>query len=90
MYNGYMEVPITQFRQKLFQLVEEAMDGREVWVRHKGRRVRIVAEDAPSKLSRLTPLQVLNPSDFDVSDAKFKAQMLGEMQKEWEKDWEKL
>ena len=51
-----MEVPITQFRQKLFDLVNQALDGKEVWVSHKGRRLRLVPEHAPSKLSRITPM----------------------------------
>ena len=85
-----MEVPITQFRQKIFTFVEQALEGKEVWVTHKGRRVRIAPEHAPSKLSRITPMDILNPPDFDMTDPAFKAQMLAEMEKEWEKDWEEL
>jgi antitoxin (DNA-binding transcriptional repressor) of toxin-antitoxin stability system len=84
-----MEVPITQFRQKIFALVEQALDGKEVWVSHKGRRVRIVPESASSKLSRITSMEILNPPDFDLRDPAFKAQMLQEMQREWEKDWDR-
>jgi hypothetical protein len=85
-----MEVPITQFRQKIFAFVEQALDGKEVWVSHKGRRVRIVPEDAPSKLSRITPMEILNPPDLDLNDPALKAEMLEEMQREWEKDWKEL
>jgi prevent-host-death family protein len=84
-----MEVPITQFRQKLFDLVNQALEGKEVWVSHKGRRVRIVPEDAPSKLSRVTPMQILIPEDFDLDDPAFKDKMLAEMEKEWQSDWER-
>ncbi len=86
---GIMEVPITQFRRKLFDFVNQALEGKEIWVRHKGRRVRIVAEHAPSKLSRITPLQILIPEDFDLDDPAFKAEMLAEMEKEWQSDWER-
>ena len=84
-----MEVPITQFRQKLFDLVNQALDGKEVWVSHKGRRLRLVPENAPSKLSRITPMQILIPEDFDMNDPAFKAKMLSEMEKEWQHDWER-
>ena len=89
-YSGDMEVPITQFRRNIFALVENALDGKEVWVSHKGRRVRIVPENASSKLSRITPMDILNPPDLDLNDPVLKAEMLEEMQREWEKDWEEL
>lgn len=85
----HMEVPITQFRQKLFDLVNQALDGKEVWVSHKGRRLRLVPEHSPSKLSRITPMQILIPADFDLNDPAFKAEMLAEMEKEWGRDWER-
>jgi antitoxin (DNA-binding transcriptional repressor) of toxin-antitoxin stability system len=84
-----MEVPITQFRQKLFDYVGQALEGKEVWVSHKGRRVRLVPEHAPSKLSRITPMQILIPENFDLDDPKFKVQMLAEMEKEWQADWDR-
>jgi antitoxin (DNA-binding transcriptional repressor) of toxin-antitoxin stability system len=84
-----MEVPITQFRLKLFDLVNQALDGKEVWVSHKGRRLRLVPEHATSKLSRITPMQILIPEDFDMNDPAFKAKMLAEMEKEWQGDWER-
>jgi len=85
-----MEVTITQFRQKVFELVDQALEGKEVWVKHKGRRVRIVPEHAPSKLSRITPMDILNPPDFDMNDPTFKEEMQAEMQRAWEKDWEDI
>jgi prevent-host-death family protein len=84
-----MEVPITQFRLRLFDLVNQAREGKDVWVSHKGRRVRIVPEHAASKLSRITPMQILIPEDFDMNDPAFKAKMLAEMEKEWQRDWER-
>jgi prevent-host-death family protein len=79
-----MEVPITQFRQRLFELVNQALDGKEVWVSHKGRRVRIVPEHAPSKLSRITPMQILAPG-VDLEDDSWKADMM----RAWEQKWDR-
>ena len=79
-----MEVPITQFRQKLFDFVNQALDGKEVWVSHKGRRLRLVPEHAPSKLSRITPLQIIVPG-ADIEDGSWKEEMM----REWEQKWER-
>ena len=83
-----MEVPITQFRRQIFALVTKALEGGEVWVTHKGRRVKIVAEDQPAgRLSRITPMEIMVDPDFDMNDPAFKSEWLAEMEKEWEKDW---
>lgn len=79
-----MEVPITQFRQKLFDLVNQALDGKEVWVSHKGRRLRLVPEHAPSKLSRITPMQII-VSGADIEDKSWKAEMM----RDWERKWDR-
>ncbi len=79
-----MEVPITQFRQKLFDLVNQALDGKEVWVSHKGRRVRLVPEDAPSKLSRITPMEIITHG-ADLEDDSWKKEMM----REWERKWDR-
>jgi len=64
-----MEVPITQFRRKLFDIVNRAFEGDEVWVTHKGRRFRIVPEhQSGNRLSRITPLDVINPKASGVDD----------------------
>jgi antitoxin (DNA-binding transcriptional repressor) of toxin-antitoxin stability system len=86
-----MEVPITQFRREIFSLVNQALDGEEVWVTHKGRRLKIVPEGKPlGRLSRITPLEVMVDPNFDTNEPAFKAQMLAEAGKKWESDWEKL
>ena len=79
-----MEVPITQFRQNLFDLVNQALDGKEVWVSHKGRRLRLVPEHSPSKLSRITPMQIISPG-VDIEDDSWKADMM----REWEQKWDR-
>jgi len=83
-----MEVPITQFRRQIFSLVNQALEGHEVWVTHKGHRLKIVPEGKPvSRLSRITPMEVMVDPSFDMNDPAFKAEWLTEMEKEWEKDW---
>jgi antitoxin (DNA-binding transcriptional repressor) of toxin-antitoxin stability system len=79
-----MEVTITQFRQKVFELVDQALEGKEVWVKHKGRRVRIVPEHAPSKLSRVTPMDIL-VAGADLEDESWKRDMM----QEWEQKWDR-
>jgi antitoxin (DNA-binding transcriptional repressor) of toxin-antitoxin stability system len=86
-----MEVPITQFRREIFSLVNQALDGGEVWVTHKGRRLKIVPEGKPaSRLSRITPMDVMVDPNFDINDPAFKGEMQAGMEKVWESDWEKL
>jgi antitoxin (DNA-binding transcriptional repressor) of toxin-antitoxin stability system len=86
-YPSSMEVSITQFRRDIFSLVNQALDGGEVWFTHKGRRVKIVPEGQPvSRLSRITPMEVMVDPNFDMNDPAFKAEWLAEMEKEWEKD----
>jgi len=83
-----MEVPITQFRREIFTLVNQAMEGTDLWVTHKGRRFRVVPENPPcGRLSRITPMEVMVDPNFDMNDPAFKAEWLAEMEKEWEKDW---
>lgn len=77
-----MEVTITQFRKQLFALADQAMQGTEVWVRHKGRRFRLTPDDDfPSKLDRVTPMKIINE---DVPERR----LYEVMSKEWEKDWD--
>jgi len=84
-YTVHMEVSITQFRRDIFSLVNQALDGSELWVTHKGRRLKIVPEGKP--ISRITPMEVMVDPNFDMNDPAFKAEMLAEMEKEWQKDW---
>lgn len=81
-----MEVPITQFRREIFSLVNQALEGAEVWVTHKGRRFKIVPEGKPvSRLSRITPMDIINTSGEGMSDA----ELLAEMTRAWEADWDR-
>jgi len=90
-YTIFVELPITEFRRQIFTLVNQALDGEEVWFTHKGRRIKIVPEDQPaSRLSRITPIEIINPATPDLLDAGRKAEMMAEIQKTWESDWETL
>jgi prevent-host-death family protein len=82
-----MDVPITQFRRKIFDLVNQAMNGREVWVTYKGQRFRIVPEEScGSRLSRFTPLEIVNPESPGLTDPSFQQGMV----RAWERDWSTL
>ena len=86
-----MDVPITEFRRQIFSLVNQALDGEDVWFTHKGRRIKIVPEDQPtSRLSRITPIEIINHEMPNLNDAARKAEVLAEMEKAWKKDWETL
>ncbi|MGC2162043.1 MAG: hypothetical protein WA634_09065 [Silvibacterium sp.] len=82
-----MEVSITKFRREMFALVNRAMEGSEVWVVHKGRRLKIVPDKPTgSKLSRITPLQVIRPGVTTLDDPDLKE----EMERALEQDWKTL
>ena len=78
-----MQVTISQFRARLFDLVNQAMAGEEVWVSHKGGRFKLTPEKRRSKMSRLTRVDFICG---DIDDPK----ILEEMTKEWESDWKDL
>lgn len=81
-----MEVPITQFRRDLFSLMNKALEGNEVWVRHKGRRLKIVPEGKPvSRLSRITPMDIINYAEGGLENTG----LLEEMTRAWEADWDR-
>jgi hypothetical protein len=85
-YTIRMDVPITQFRRNIFALVNQALEGREVWFTHKGRRLKIVPEGKPvSRLSRITPMQIINNDDSCMDDDA----LLAEMTRAWEADWDR-
>ena len=90
-YTTFMELPITEFRRQIFSLANQALKGEEVWFTHKGRRIKIVPEGQPtSRLSRITPVEIINPEAPDLLDPVLKDQRLAEIQKAWESDWEEL
>jgi hypothetical protein len=85
-YTAFMEVPITQFRREIFSLANQALDGREIWFTHKGRRLKIVPEGPPvSRLSRITPMDVINYAEGGLENTG----LLEEMTRAWEADWDR-
>ena len=86
MYTHAMDVTITQFRRDLFNLVEQAMNGMEVHVTHKGKGFTLKPDLPPGdRLSRIVPMDIING---DLEEAS--AALLKEMEAEWEKDWADL
>ena len=82
-----MNVTITQFRKEIFELVNQALHGDEVWVTYKGNRFRITPEIKPGgRLSQITPLEVINP-DLSITD---NSSLQEEMERAWEDDWATL
>jgi hypothetical protein len=82
-----MEVSMEELRRNLVGLVDLAMAGEEVLVKYKGRRFRIALEKPTSdKLSRITPMDVINQDGPGLEDESWKE----EMRLEWEKDWEAI
>ena len=81
-----MELSITEFRRNLFSVVQKAMEGDEVWVKTQGRRFRIVPEGKrPDKLSRITPMQIINEQAGGLENTG----LFEEMAREWEHDWDR-
>jgi antitoxin (DNA-binding transcriptional repressor) of toxin-antitoxin stability system len=81
-----MEVPITQFRREIFALVNKALEGNEVWVSHKGRRVKLVPEGhTANRLGRITPMQIINYVEGGLENTG----LLQEMTRAWEADWDR-
>jgi antitoxin (DNA-binding transcriptional repressor) of toxin-antitoxin stability system len=80
-----MSLTISKARQTLFTLVEAAERGEKVEFTHKGTRFYIVAEEKPSKLSRLKPMAIL-PKGTTIEDVD---QSLADMQAENIAAWER-
>ena len=80
-----MKVTSTEFRKNLFQIVERALQGEFVEVAHKGRLVRLVPEDKPSKMSRLVRRETINGTPEDLDQAQ--RQLDTEMRTLWDEKW---
>lgn len=80
-----MKVTSTEFRKNLFQIVERALRGEFVEVAHKGRVVRLVPEDKPSKLSRLVQRDTVQGTVEDLERSQ--RELDDEMRGAWEQKW---
>jgi hypothetical protein len=81
----YMAVSITEFRRNLFQLADQALEGKPIEFIHKGVVFKVLPETPAPKLSKLARETVVAPgANLDT------AQLLKEMEAEWEKDWSEI
>ena len=81
----YMTVNITEFRRNLFQLADQALEGKPIEFIHKGFVFKVVPETPVPKLSKLTREAVVSPdANLDT------VELLKEMEAEWEKDWSEI
>jgi antitoxin (DNA-binding transcriptional repressor) of toxin-antitoxin stability system len=80
-----MKVNSTEFRKDLFRIVERVLQGELVEVAHKGRLIRLVPEDQPSKLSRLVQRDTIvgTPEDLERAQQELDA----EMRASWDGKW---
>lgn len=80
-----MPVNITEFRRNLFQLADQALDGKPIEFIHKGVVFKVLPATQTSKLSKLTKETVVAPgAKLDTTE------LLKEMEAEWEKDWSEI
>jgi antitoxin (DNA-binding transcriptional repressor) of toxin-antitoxin stability system len=82
-----VEIPITQFRKSIFELVSQASDGQDIWLTHKGKRFKVVPEGISSnRLDRITPMELVNSEGSGLESVN----LMEEMTKSWEEDWATL
>ena len=81
-----MKVTSTEFRKNLFQIVERVLQGELVEVAHKGRLIRLVPENKPSKLSRLLQRDTINGTLEDLERAQ--QQLDEELRASWDSKWD--
>ena len=83
-----MRVTITEFRRNLFKLVDRAIAGETIEFVYRDSRIQLVSpEPRGSKLDRLTPRQIVNPSlteqQHQVADRKLQEDIQAELEKDW-------
>jgi len=84
-----MAVTITQFRQKLFQLADQALEGETIEFIHKGVTFKVIPQTRKSKLSRLTAEPILAPG-VDPDNIYDSTELWKEIEAEWLKKWDDL
>ena len=83
-----VQVTITKFRQDLFHLADEALNGRQVQFVYKGVVFEVVPEGTQGKkLDGLVGQPTLDP-DVDLEEAG--KDLVAEMEAEWVKDWSEI
>lgn len=77
-----MKVTSTEFRKNLFQIVDRVLQGEFVEVAHKGRLIRLVPGDRPSKMSRLVQRNTIQGTYEDLERAQ--QELDREMRTSWD------
>lgn len=81
-----MKVSPTEFRKNLFSLADRALEGELIEIVHKGRTLRLVAEEPPSKLARLAQDPILKGIDPEEIERAL-CEISEETRAEWERKW---
>ena len=87
-YCGVVQVTITRFRQDLFRLADEAINGKRVQFVYKGVVFQVVPEVTQmKKLDRLVGQPTLAE---DVDPEQASKELAAEMEAAWLKDWSEI
>lgn len=82
-----IKVTSAEFRKNLFQIIERVVQGELVQVAHKGRLIRLVLEDRPTKLSRLVQRDTIcgTLEDLDQEQQKLDEEMRASLDSKWDR-----
>ena len=85
MYIRGMGITATEFRKKLFSLLEGVIQGETVEILYKGTTMKLVTSAPCSKLARAKRQHALlvDPDSIVASDAG----LMAELETGWRKDW---
>ncbi|HZQ52680.1 MAG TPA: hypothetical protein VFB14_10815 [Bryobacteraceae bacterium] len=81
-----MKVSATEFRKNLFSLADRALEGQLIEIVHKGRTLRLLPQDAPSKLARLAQDPILKGVDPEEIEHALEG-IWNEAKTEWGRKW---
>jgi prevent-host-death family protein len=81
-----MKVTSTEFRKNLFQIVERVLQGELVEVAHKGRLIRLVPENKPTKVSRLIQRDTISGTleDLDLAQRQLDEELQASFESKWD------
>jgi hypothetical protein len=84
-----MAATITQFRKELFQLADQALQGKRVEFLYRGVVFKVIPDNKPnkSKLEKLVGQPVL-AEGVDLEQAT--KELIAGMEAEWRKDWSEI
>ncbi len=81
-----MKLKMAKLRRDIFDMVNRSLEGIGLWLLRKARRSRRAPDQAiTSRLSRITPLELINPEPGAACPS-----LQQEMEKAWENDWSTL